>query len=122
MLALAEQGGLGTGQHQGEVRGEVRPCHGANRRLDEIGQRRVAMLQESFGIEFYPARWRGETTRMTVRVELSMLGVAHLQRYTHALCPRAQRLQGDARGRELVAVRRLDIAIPELRRQPQATR
>lgn len=28
MLALAEQGGLGAGQHQRETRGEVRPCHG----------------------------------------------------------------------------------------------
>src|SRR5262245_4306038 len=119
MLAVAEQGGLGTGQHQREAHGEVRPYHGTDYRLSEIGQRCVAMIQESFGIEFYPARRRGETARIAARVGLGMFGVVYLQRYTHPLCLRTQRLQGDARRRELVAVRSLNIAVPELLRKPK---
>ena len=93
---LAEQRRLRAGQDQREARRQVGPRHRADRRLLEIGQRRVAVVEEGLRIELDLARRRGEAARRAVRVRLGMFGVAGLQRQPHAAGRGAQLLQRDA--------------------------
>ena len=60
---------------------------------DEIGQRRVAVIEERLRVELDLARRRREAARRAVRVGLGMLGVAGLQRHAHAARGGAQLLQ-----------------------------
>jgi len=48
-----------------------------------------------------------------------MLGVTSPQRQPHASRGGAELLQGDAGRGQLVAIRGIDVAIPELRREPR---
>ena len=52
-------------------------------RLVEIGQWRVAVVEEGLGIEFDLAGGRGEAAQLAACVRLSVFGVAGLQWHWH---------------------------------------
>jgi hypothetical protein len=52
MLGLAKRGRFRVGQNQWKLRGQIGPSDRADRRLGELRQRRVAVLEECLGIEF----------------------------------------------------------------------
>jgi hypothetical protein len=60
VLGLAEQRRLRARQDQREARREVGPRAGTHRRLGELGQRGIAVLEEGLRIELDFARGRGE--------------------------------------------------------------
>ena len=92
----------------------------ADLRLLEVGQRRVAVIEEGFRIELDLARRRGETARIAVRIGLGVFGVARPQRHAQAAGGGTQLLKRNAGGAELMAIGGLDVAVPELRAEAEA--
>ena len=120
MLALAKHCRLRIGQDQRKARREVRPRHRADLWLLEVRQRRVAVFEERFRVEFNLARRRSESAGIALRIELGVFGVARLQRYAQAAGGGAQLLQSNAGGAKLGAIGGLDVAVPELSAETEA--
>src|SRR4029077_20977055 len=119
VLRLAEQRRLGVCQHQRESRHEVWPCDRANLGLLEIRQRRIAMVEKCLRIELDLARGSGKSARSSVCAGDRVLGGPCLQTHPDALRRGPKLLQRHPSRRELMVIRSVDIAIPELRRKAE---
>src|SRR5580704_17382382 len=119
MLGLAKQRWLCIRQHQREARREVRSGNGAHSWLLEIRQRRIPMVKKCLRIELDLARGGGKSARSSVGARFSVLGVLRPQSHADPLRRRPKLLQGHPGRRELMAIRSVDIATPELRRDAQ---
>ena len=91
-------------------------------RLFKIRQRRIAVVEKSLRIELDLARRGGKAARCSIGAGFGMLALACLQTHPDALRCGAKLLQRNAGRAELMAVRRVDIAIPELRRETETAR
>src|SRR5262249_47385916 len=67
MLRLAEDGGFRARQDEREARGQVGPRDGTDFGLREVGQWRVAVIEEGLRIELDLARWCREPGWRPVR-------------------------------------------------------
>src|SRR5271169_4428367 len=112
MLALAKQAGFGAGQDQGKGSDQIRAPKRADRRLDEIGQRRMTVIEEGLGPELDFPRWGGKTAWVSLVVARGMLDVPRRQRFAQSGRFRAKLIQGNTARTELMAVSGIDIAIP----------
>src|SRR4030095_17013468 len=113
MLALAELRGLGAGQDQRITLGQVGPREGTDQRLLVLRQRRVAVLEERLGVQLDLPCGRREAARYAVLL-LGVLAIACLERHPHPARVFPERVERHAGGVELVAVRRLHVAVPEV--------
>src|SRR5262249_36546902 len=113
MLALAELGGLGTGQDQRIARGQVRPRARPDERLLVNRDRRIAVSPERLRVELDLARGRGEPGGHPV-APLRVLAVLRRERYAYAARLRPQRFQREPGRGELVTVGGVDVAVPEM--------
>ena len=120
MLSRTEKRWFRPGQDQREALHQIRPRHWAGLWLHEIGQGRVAVVEEGLRIEFDLARRRGKASGRAFGVQFRVFGVSGLQCHPHAPWRGAQLLKRDASRRELVPVSSIDVAIPELRGKAKA--
>jgi len=89
VLAVAELRHLGRGQHQRVALRQVGAAERPHRRLLELGQRRVAMLEEALGVDLNAPGGRREARRRAARTVAGILAVARLERHAHAAGARA---------------------------------
>ena len=116
VLGLAEQRGLGAGQHK---RVTIRVWSWWRYKFRH---RRIALRLQRLRPELHFARGCGEAARIAPRVRFGVLGVAGGER--HADAPRLgpQGLQAQPAGRQLVTVGRLNIPVPEMLAQSKPDR
>src|SRR5262245_12070690 len=114
MLALAEEGRLGAGKHEGEAVGQRRLCHRAVPRFNEDGQSLVAAFEQSLRPEFSFSRGSRKTARITLRVQFAVLGVLCSKWDAYAARFGAEPFQAYPAGLELVAIGGLDVPTEEL--------
>jgi hypothetical protein len=113
VLGLAEQRGLGAGEHK---RIALRVW---SRRGYEFRHRRIALRQQGLRPELHLARWCGKAVRIARRIGLGVLGMAGGE--WHADAPRLgpQGFQAQPARCELVTVGRLNIPVPEMLAQSE---
>src|SRR2546430_2606947 len=103
MLAVAELHDLVAGEHERIAGSEVGTADGADRGLDVLGKRRIAMLEELRGVDLHPPGRRREPCDAVVAAR-RMAPVTDLARHAHTAWVRAERVHRDARGRQHEAV------------------
>src|SRR5512147_664451 len=113
VLALAEQGVLRAREDQRIALHEIRTGRRTDQRLMVLRQRRIAVCKQGFRVQLDLARGRVEAQRDTVDL-VGELAVARLERDARTLGVVAQPVEREARGRQLVAVGRVDVPLPEV--------
>src|SRR5262249_6289906 len=120
MLSLTKKTGFRACQDQREGRGQVRAGDRAHGWFDKIRHGRIAVIKEGFRPEFDLPRRRRESARMPLLIARSVLGVLRRERFPQSGRLRSKLLQCDVARTELLPIRGVDIAVPEMLAKTEA--